>query len=1788
MNDLLGDDIFSLLPRRKKRQTAEPLSEQDESSVLGDLGRSAMSGVSAVSNLLDLPGSSARDLLAGKNPLDQWLPWRWTSDEGRTSGRDLLRQYGLAGKKDSWGNWFGGLATEIATDPLSFLSVGHLSKAGKAAQAAGMLTDVSRVAAKGVGKNVGRMTSTIGDLLKLGDSSAQAARHADIASVAAKQGLNLADIINEPLQRGVANFGLPIEGLNFNIGTGAVGKRVAGALDRIGSVIKGSYPGRIGSMLFDPEVKGTLAPLDQQAARLKTATEKDLAIVARHKKLEVDDAIAKSFEPFVSVYGDDVAQWVHGKGGKATLGKSESLASEAARVSFRDHLINVSKTHPDEAEAVSQVWKNYAEAYGGEGMDKMLAKQFQPAISTHGGQIPQGALLQEHAPAFYSRLQRTVEKEFPDTISLSSGPGMAFAKHDAMQGETLHKALEQLGKYSGIKPDEIFDLDIHDFIQSRGGTVSKADLLKHIESMQETNRLTTHVRGHLSEYEQGVMDEAGVNANKHIFPATRESREHLDSLSARWHGTAEPTEGFGLGYGAADAHPKTYREVYLSAPNVAGTHRSGRTLAAEAPVNTVAKAAIRDLAGPNGKTMEILHFDSELHAAALSGGYMGDAKKAVAAWDKKIDEVAAVNGFSKPDIEIVRALQKTQAGELSIAATAIVLRQSGVPAGPILETIKKVQAGEASIEDGLKLLGRQNLQVLTEPLSRLGDAMYSLNKGIPQAPFRKSHSKVMFKKLLGMAAEEGYDAIATPPHFLGSNDTGSYLKSEVVGLTPAGGKIFKITPEIRNAVLNKGQPLYQQGATGAVKAAVSFDQDGKALLHTFAATDPSSHLHEFAHVARRHLKPDDIKIANQFVGAADNAAWSVAQEEQFSRGLENYMRTGNAPQGIIGQVFSRIKQWMTGIYRSIVGTPLEMQLSPQIKDLYGRLIGAEHQGGFAGSMAHLSDLSRAQARNWHDRIIRMAHEVGDVDKAFKQFNLDPSKLSPQVRQHIVEAGKMMGDAQDAANKVIEEMGGSVSWLGDTQSGHGLPGFTPSPIKHLYRGAKEYRDFTDILSFKQHPTGADIPRVAETASLPTEIANQISMDPLARPRDQHDPVAHIVNTYNEWLGHGNKEALDPNGNPMAVNRWAPGHSPSSPAAKLAHAEAIAKHYEKHPMRETYTNMTPSDSMTYLSKKHAAQASISAIHQMLSEQLLDLGETTARQASLVDINGKPFGSHFVSSSIPPTTSNAGIPLAAAFQSAAMKPKESMDYLADAMTRKYAGSPQAQAIIKQNLRDSLERAEIPEDMMRAMMAMKKVNADPEWLGVLGKHIDQFNSWFKSWVYLPFPSSWTRNLLGGQFNNLTTGYVDGARDAAALFRSTKKAAMAAKRGDADIAKLFYTNGVIDMSRAGYLDVPHSAEMAQSLLPGNALNVPKTYKELAAAKMLENTQRGLPAKLSAVQKAKLTSDVALETGAKANAAVEWINRGGMFLYLTEHKGWTPAAAAEKVKELHFDYSSAGRTPFERQVASRLVPFYQFNSRMAPLFLKTLAKHPGGVMAQTVRAERLAAGNDPTMPDYVSSTLAIPNPLGADKPDGSKSYLTGFGLPFEQTLQFAEGFPNPKAGLRELAAQTTPLVKAPLEWATGQSFFQAGPGGAGRALEDLDPTIGRTIANAGHYAGLNGPSGRPFEIGRGLEFAASNSPASRLLTTARQLTDPRKSLLEKGINFGTGFRVTDISPAAQDAVLRQRAADAMKKLGAKQFEKTYFSKDDLAAMEPAKRENAARFQALMSELAKRAKERKKK
>jgi len=135
--------------------TATP---DEQRSLFGDIAHTAWTPIDFLLQTLGKPGRAVRGALAGRyEELANLLPmsdtFGLTDPDKAVSGRDLNRMYGLADGEDNWANWFGGLATEILTDPVNLVTLGtgsSLTATGKLAKMGAGLAETAagRIAAK--------------------------------------------------------------------------------------------------------------------------------------------------------------------------------------------------------------------------------------------------------------------------------------------------------------------------------------------------------------------------------------------------------------------------------------------------------------------------------------------------------------------------------------------------------------------------------------------------------------------------------------------------------------------------------------------------------------------------------------------------------------------------------------------------------------------------------------------------------------------------------------------------------------------------------------------------------------------------------------------------------------------------------------------------------------------------------------------------------------------------------------------------------------------------------------------------------------------------------------------------------------------------------------------------------------------------------------------------------------------------------------------------------------------------------------------------------------------------------------------------------------------------------------------------------------------------------------------------------------------------------------------------------------------------------------------------------
>lgn len=488
------------------------------------------------------------------------------------------------------------------------------------------------------------------------------------------------------------------------------------------------------------------------------------------------------------------------------------------------------------------------------------------------------------------------------------------------------------------------------------------------------------------------------------------------------------------------------------------------------------------------------------------------------------------------------------------------------------------------------------------------------------------------------------------------------------------------------------------------------------------------------------------------------------------------------------------------------------------------------------------------------------------------------------------------------------------------------------------------------------------------------------------------------------------------------------------------------------------------------------------------------------------------------------------------------------------------------------------VPRETHDAVTAIgSKLQGSQRWMGLLGLWWDKLTSVYKENLTLPFPSFSVRNLVSGQVYNTMSGHLETMEDFAKYVDKVDLARKIKANPSAyqDIVDELHIH---DVYKYGYnpSDLEHFSQIGMDVIPpspfGNFKGIVEKARENVAKKNWDFIPEG---KLkNAVDKTRTAHETALELGRRASAEAEWYNRVSLFLYLKD-KGFAAAEAAKEVRKLHVDYSDL--TQFEKEVMRRMIPFYTFSRKMAEQTANQILERQGGVplfsVGGSIKAIEALRNPGELVPDYVAETASIP--LGEDR-IGNRNYITGFGLAFEDPLSFT-GKGLRGAGL-EFLSRLNPMIKAPLEYSTGELFFQAGPEG-GRSMSDADPLLGRTISSVlGRKEAVKLP--------QLVETLAANSPLSRYLSTTRQIVDPRKSLLAKASNLTTGMRISTVSPAASDAVLRENVNQMLKDAGARQFVSTYIPDSIKESMSKEELASATQLTDTLNTLARRAKARK--
>ena len=405
-------DLFETPGRRRRAEGYIPLfddatladervsqgavTQAERDSILRQVGELTGGTLSRVGDFLSMPGDYARGLLAGR------------AGE-RVTGRELLREYGLAGEEDNWGNFAAGMATDLVTDPLALVSgpAGSLTKAGAAAKKLNLLDNAATVATKKAissgatdlpmvaqrtkkalestgrtlstfdpavvgrplyGTRTARRATTLDDLIKYADDPASAEK-------AAREllGDSFDSVRNQTLSK-TFGVGMPLQDpaiVGDLFGKG-FGDKYADALDTVGQSIRWSYPGRLASAAFDNRVAGRIDAEEQITNIANFGARNTARAVAKNADTYMR---AKLYEAHPKVFESEDANRIIGRviEGKNAI-KPGDLDYVAARPELENYINWVKNTMPDALDESKRVGLSAAELVDDYGMEYLPRK----------------------------------------------------------------------------------------------------------------------------------------------------------------------------------------------------------------------------------------------------------------------------------------------------------------------------------------------------------------------------------------------------------------------------------------------------------------------------------------------------------------------------------------------------------------------------------------------------------------------------------------------------------------------------------------------------------------------------------------------------------------------------------------------------------------------------------------------------------------------------------------------------------------------------------------------------------------------------------------------------------------------------------------------------------------------------------------------------------------------------------------------------------------------------------------------------------------------------------------------------------------------------------------------------------------------------------------------------------------------------------------------------------------------------------------------------------------------
>lgn len=244
--------------------------------------------------------------------------------------------------------------------------------------------------------------------------------------------------------------------------------------------------------------------------------------------------------------------------------------------------------------------------------------------------------------------------------------------------------------------------------------------------------------------------------------------------------------------------------------------------------------------------------------------------------------------------------------------------------------------------------------------------------------------------------------------------------------------------------------IYKQG-TAKTKGAITWDEEGKAIISLFEGADMSTVIHEavghyfIENLMREGALPNateqmkkDRQTMLDYAGVTKD--WdSLSQEEKtaaherWAEAAETYMLEGKAPSKELQPVFNRFKKWLLAVYNAVFSDKRSKNAVPindEVRQVFDRMMASEEQisemeriDGYFSALPDvvldaLSEPRKQMLRNFaakaHNKAVQLLTKESLVN--FNQERKDRIQkyredVEPQVKEAIAKQPLYMASEQ---------------------------------------------------------------------------------------------------------------------------------------------------------------------------------------------------------------------------------------------------------------------------------------------------------------------------------------------------------------------------------------------------------------------------------------------------------------------------------------------------------------------------------------------------------------------------------------------------------------------------------------------------------------------------------------------------------------------------------------------------------------------------------------------------------